>query len=83
MNKTMKKCVMAEQVCEVLIGGASAIILNKTVTPKCNGLETIVVTLGSGVLGWMVGRGFAKKFYKFCDDTFDTEFEDGGYLDAL
>lgn len=83
MNKTMKKCVIAEQVCEVLIGGASAIILNKTVTPKCNGLETIVVGLGSSVLGCMVGRSFAKKFYKFCDDTFDTEFEDDGYLDAL
>lgn len=83
MNKTMKKCVVAEQVCEVLIGGASAIILNKTVIPKCNGLETIVVGLGGSVLGWMVGRGFAKQFYKFCDATFDTEFKEEGYLEEM
>lgn len=83
MKKTMKKCVIAEQVCEGLIGGAIAIVLGKTVIPKCDGFEATVVTLGTGALGWMVGRGFAKKFYKFCDDTFDTEFEEEGFLEVL
>lgn len=83
MNKTMKKCVIAEQVCEGLIGGAIGVVLCKTVIPKCNGFEATVVALGTGALGWMIGRDFAKKFYKFCDNTFETEFEDEGYLEVL
>lgn len=70
------KCVVAEQICELLIGGAIGIGVSKTVMPKCNIAEKVVVTLGSALVTYMIGNAFGKKFYKFCDTTFDTEFGD-------
>lgn len=76
MNATEKKCMVVEQVCEAVIGGAIGIILETTVFPKCNDVEKIVVTLGAGVAGFFAGRAFAKKFYKYCDDFHGTDFSD-------
>lgn len=75
MTKT-EKCMIAEQVGEALLGAASGIIIQKTVIPKCNKGEQILVTLGAAVGGWMLGRTFGNMFYKFCDDVFDTGFND-------
>lgn len=82
-NKDLKKYVVAEQVCEVLIGGAMGIVLCKTVIPKCNTIESIVVAAGSGLVSGLVGREFAKKFYKFCDSVHGTNFDEMGYIKNL
>ena len=72
-----KKCEIAEQVGEVLMGGAMGLLLTNHVYPKCeNNLEKIVITLGAGVGGWVAGRVWAKHFYKFCDVAFDTDHEE-------
>lgn len=72
-----KKCEIAEQVCEFTLGAAIGIVTTGCVLPKCkNGLEKAVVMLGTGIGGWMIGRSFAKQFYKFCDVVFDTDFSD-------
>ena len=77
------KCLVAEQIGEVLIGSTIAIGLNKTVIPHCNTAEKVVVAMGAAVGGWMVGRAFGKKFFNWCDDVFDTEFNEDGELDRL
>lgn len=77
MNATEKTCVVVEQVCEAVIGGAIGIILARTVFPKCNDdVEKIVVTLGAGVASFFAGRSFANKFFKYCDDYHETDFSD-------
>ena len=75
MNKEIK-CFIAEQVGEVFLAGATFIALKKTVFPKCSTGEQLVVTLGSTIGVWAVSRSVAKKWFKFCDDMFDTEFDD-------
>ena len=71
------KCVIAEQVLEGLMGGAIGIALTKFVLPKCNVTEKVVVTLGTCVGSWVLGRELGKKFYKWCDDNVeDVDFED-------
>lgn len=70
---TREKCMIAEQVGEVLLGAAGGIILKNTVLTKCNKCEQVFVTLGSAVGMWVLGRAFGKTFYRFCDDTFNTE----------
>lgn len=71
---TKDKCVVAELVGEVLLGGAIATCLNKTVIDKCDKSEKTLVVLGGLVGSFTVGRAFAKTFYKFCDEVFDTDF---------
>lgn len=71
-----QKCMLAETIGECVLGGAIATCLNKTVMDKCNGGEKALVVLGGMVLSFTAGRAFGKAFYKFCDDTFDTDFED-------
>jgi hypothetical protein len=75
--KTETKCFIAEQVCEGIMGGAVGIILSNNILPKCNNnAEKVVVTLGTTVVGWMLGRSFAKQFYAYCDYNFGTDFEE-------
>lgn len=68
------KCVIAENIGEALIGGAVGICLNKTIIPKCNKFETLVVIGGAAIGAGIVGNKFGKGFYKFCNDVFDTDF---------
>lgn len=71
------KCMIGEQVGEALIGGAMSVVITKTIFPKLNGFgEKFVVTAGSGVGAWIIGRAWAKSWFKFCDQVFDTDFED-------
>lgn len=70
------KCVLAEATCELVLGAAIGVGLNKFVLPKCDAIEKVVVTAGTCVGGWMLGRGFAKQFYKFCDYAYGTDFSD-------
>ena len=70
------KCVLAEQVGEVFIGATIATCVEKVVFPHCNPAEKLVVGVGTMIGSWMVGRAWAKQFYKFCDAAFDTDFED-------
>ena len=71
------KCVIGEQIGEVLIGGAIAIVVDKTIFPKLDGFrDEFIVTAGTIVGTWMIGRAWAKSWFKFCDAVFDTDFED-------
>ena len=71
------KCMIGEQIGEVLIGGAMAVIINKTIFPKLDGFgDKLIVTAGTSVGAWMIGRAWAKSWLKFCDQAFDTDFED-------
>jgi len=70
------KCVLAEAACELVLGAAIGVGLNKFVLPKCDPVEKVVVTAGTCVGSWMLGRGFCKQFYKFCDGVFGTDFGD-------
>ena len=74
---TEKKCVVAEQVCEVIIGaGVGAVLNNHLAKNDYNAINKVAITLAAGIFTWSATRGFAKKFFKFCDDMFDTEFGD-------
>ena len=80
--KTETKCMIAETVGELMLGGAVSIVLQNHVYPECdNKTEKVIVTLGTMVGSWMLGRAWAKTFYKFCDGVFDADFED--IIDAL
>ena len=70
-------CVVGEFVGEVVLGAALGTAVNKTIMSKCdNPVEKGVIYLGTLVGGWMVGRVWAKQWYKFCDAAFDTDFEE-------
>ena len=73
----MKKedvCGLVECLGEVFIGGAIGIITRRTILPKCNKGEKLIVGLGSLVMSGMIGRTFYKGFYKMCDDIVGTNF---------
>ena len=73
----MKKedvCGLVECLGEVFIGGAIGIITRRTILPKCDKGEKIIVALGSMIIGGMIGRSFSKGFYKMCDDIVGTNF---------
>lgn len=72
--ETEQKCKIAEQIGEFVLGMAVGAVLNNTVLPKCNKFEKAIVVTGAGISSWMLGRTFAKHFYKFCDAAFDTDF---------
>ena len=72
-----KKCNIAEQVGEVILGGAIGLLVTNNLYPKCsNNFEKVVIMAGAGIGGWIAGRVWAKHFYKFCDETFDTNYEE-------
>jgi hypothetical protein len=73
----MKKedvCGLVECLGEVFIGGAIGIITRRTILPKCDKGEKIIVALGSMIIGGMIGRSFYKGFYKACDEIVGTDF---------
>ena len=73
----MKKedvCGLVECLGEVFIGGAIGIITRRTILPKCDKGEKLIVCLGSLVICGMAGRSFGKGFYKMCDDVIGTNF---------
>ena len=73
----MKKedvCGLVECLGEVFIGGTIGIITRRTILPKCDKGEKLIVGLGSLIIGGMIGRSFSKGFYKMCDDIVGTNF---------
>lgn len=73
----MKKesiCKITECLGEVFIGGAIGIITRRTILPKCDKHERLIVGLGSLVMTGMIARSFGKGFYKACDDIIGTNF---------
>ena len=73
----MKKedvCGKVERVGEAFIGWAIGIITRRTILPKCDKGEKLIVSLGSLIIGGMVGRSFYKGFYKACDEIVGTDF---------
>ena len=71
------KCMIGEQIGEVIIGGSMGIITKNMILPHCDTVcEKIIVSLGAGLGGFVIGRKWAKQWFKFCDATFDTDFED-------
>lgn len=73
----MKKesiCKLTECLGEVFIGGAMGIITRRTILPKCDKHERLIVGLGSLIMTGMIARSFGKGFYKACDDIMDTNF---------
>lgn len=73
-------CIAGEWVCETAIGYAGGILAREYILPKCIAKGEKVFALG-GVYaaGWLIGRRFAKEFYKFCDQTFDMDLYDQIY----
>ena len=74
--KKETKCLIAEFVGEAFMGTAIATVLTKFVYSKCDKVEKIMVTVGTLPVSWMLGRAWAKKWLKFCNETFDTNFDD-------
>lgn len=72
--KKESKCQIAEFLGEAFLGGAIGIIARRTILPKCNKHEQLIVCLGSLVICGMAGRSFGKGFYKMCDDVIGTNF---------
>ena len=73
----MKKesiCKITECLGEAFIGGAIGIITRRTILPKCDKHERLIVGLGSLIMGGMIGRSFGKEFFKICDDMIGTNF---------
>ena len=73
----MKKesmCELTELLGEAFLGGAIGIITRKTILPKCDKGEKLIVCLGTLVMCGMVGRSFGKGFYKACDEILGTNF---------
>lgn len=73
----MKKedvCGLVECLGEVFIGGTIGIITRRTILPKCDKGEKLIVALGSMIIGGMIGRSFYKGFYKACDEIVGTDF---------
>lgn len=73
----MKKesiCKLTECLGEAFIGGTMGIITRRVIWPKCDKGEKLIVSLGSLIIGGMVGRSFGKGFYKMCDDIVGTNF---------
>lgn len=73
MNREML-CVTGELVGELVVGNAIGIVANNVILPKCDRtVDKIGVVLGTMVVSWMIGREWAKKYYKWCDHTFHTD----------
>lgn len=72
--KKESKCQIVECLGEVFIGGAIGIITRRTILPKCDKGEKIIVALGSLVITGMIARSFGKEFFKICDDMIGTNF---------
>ena len=72
--KKESKCQIAEFLGEAFIGGAMGIITRRTILPKCNKGEQLIVGLGSLVITGMIARSFGKEFFKICDDMIGTNF---------
>ena len=73
----MKKedvCGLVECLGEAFVGGAIGIITRRTILPKCDKGEKIIVALGSMIICGMAGRSFGKEFYKVCDEIVGTNF---------
>lgn len=74
---TEMKCLVAETVGEGILGYTIGTAVSKLLIPKCETkTEMVALALGTGIVSWMAGRTFAKQFLKFCDEMFDTDFED-------
>lgn len=72
--KKESKCQIAEFLGEAFIGGAMGIITRRTILPKCDKGEKLIVGLGSLVITGMIARSFGKEFFKICDDMIGTNF---------
>lgn len=72
--KKESKCQIVEFLGEAFLGGAIGIITRKTILPKCDKGEKLIVCLGTLVMCGMAGRSFGKGFYKMCDDIVGTNF---------
>lgn len=76
METKEKVCIAVEIASELAMGAAISILQRKFVDPHLSKGEKILVDIGTMPAAWMLGRSFAKMWYKFCDAAFDTDFED-------
>ena len=80
----MKKeigCIIVTYTMEALMGVAIGVVIKNNVYPKCTSVEKALVLVGTCVGSWMLGREFDKRFLKWCDNVFDTDFKE--VIDAL
>ena len=80
----MKKeigCIIATYTMEALMRVAMGIVIKNNVYPKCTSVEKALVLSGSCIGAWFLGREFDKRFLKWCDIVFDTDFKE--VTDAL
>ena len=79
MNDAKKQtlCSIGEMACECIIGGAIGVASGKFIQrTNCTKGQGLVVTLGSALGAWLIGRKFAKEYYRVCDDQLGTDFID-------
>ena len=71
------KCMIAGYVGEAIIGSAIGVTVRQVVFPKLdNTSDKLTVALGSMIGTWMISRKWQKQWLKFCDNVFDTDFEE-------
>ena len=75
----MKKetgCVIAAFAMEAIVGVAVGVMLNRFVLPKCTNAEKAIVTGGTAICGWALGRKLDRTFYKWCDEVLHTDLKE-------
>ena len=75
----MKKeigCVIAAFAMEAIVGVAAGVMLNRFVLPKCTNAEKAIVTGGTAICGWALGRKLDRTFYKWCDEVLHTDLKE-------
>ena len=71
--KLETKCLIAETVCESLIGAAAGLCVQRAVIPKLeNRFEIFVLTAGGAIAGTYLGSKFGRDFFKTCDKLLET-----------
>lgn len=67
------KCIVAGLIGSGLMGAAIGTTVRNCVLPKCNDVsDKLIVTLGTGIIGFTAGGVFAEQWYSFCDNMFGT-----------
>ena len=75
----MKKetgCVIAAFAMEAIVGVTVGVTLKRFVFPKCTNAEKAIVTGGTAICCWALGRKLDKTFYKWCDEVFHTDLKE-------
>ena len=73
--KTEKALVIAENVMEFAIGWTIGGVVYSVVKPK-KGIDSILTTVGTAAIAFVVGRKFCKEFTELCENKLDVDLKD-------